>query len=176
MGSIVQRETTVSAWLTAVVPDTISSGGVETIVPRVMVRVARNTLLPPGQEKSTGLIFAFLDASGRLLAEGPAGEQALPPAAPAAAALAAPAPKEGLGAAAPTEAAAPEAAALVAATPELTVTAPAAAAAATVAPTEEAPPARTSGVWLAFAAWVVVALLLAVGVGLLVRWYLRSRK
>ena len=183
MGSIVQRETTVSAWLTAVVPEVISSPEGETIVPRVMVRVARNTLLPPGQEKSTGLIFAFLDATGRLLAQGPAGAEALQPAAPAveARSMAAPAPKEGLGAAAPAESAAMEAAAPVTGTLELTAAAtvaeaPAAPAAATVAPTEEAPPAQTSGVWLVFAAWVVVALLLAVGVALLVRWYLRSRK
>jgi hypothetical protein len=181
MGSIVQRETTVSALLTAVVPEVVSSGGTETIVPRVLVRVARNTLLPPGQEKSTGLVFAFLDASGRLLAQGPAGEQALPAPALGARALAAPAPKAGLEATAPAEAAAMVAAAPVTGTLELTVTAtvaeaPAAAAAATVAPTEEAPPVRPLWVWLLFALWAVVALLIAVGVFFLVRWFLRSRK
>jgi hypothetical protein len=182
MGSIVQRETTVSAWLTAIVPEVSTAEG-ETTVPRVLVRVARNTLLPPGQEKSTGLVFAFLDARGRLLAQGPAGEEALQAAAlaPAVSALAAPAPKEGLGTAAPAEAAALAVPAPVTGTLELTVAAtpavaPAATAAAAAAPTGEALGGRTPGVWLAFGIWVLVAVLVAVGVFFLVRWLLRPRK
>jgi hypothetical protein len=43
-----------------------------------MVRVARDELLPPGEETPGSLVFAFLDVRGRLLAQGPVGAEALP--------------------------------------------------------------------------------------------------
>jgi len=74
VGSIVQRNSTVSVWLTATVPVETPPIVGETTVPRVMVRVDRDEVLPtPGS-----LVFAFLDVQGRLLAQGPAGAEALP--------------------------------------------------------------------------------------------------
>jgi hypothetical protein len=73
VGSIVQRNSTVSVWLTATVPVETPPIVGETTVPRVMMRVDRDELAPSG-----GLVFAFLDVQGRLLAQGPAGADALP--------------------------------------------------------------------------------------------------
>lgn len=73
VSSVVQRNSTVSVWLTATVPAETPPIVGETTVPRVMLRVARDELLPSGS-----LVFAFLDLQGRLLAQGPAGPEALP--------------------------------------------------------------------------------------------------
>ncbi|HJX37905.1 MAG TPA: hypothetical protein VJ714_04865, partial [Anaerolineae bacterium] len=83
VGSIVQRNSAVSVWLTATVPAETPPIVGETTVPRVMVRVARDELLPPGEETPGSLVFAFLDVRGRLLAQGPAGAEALPLVVPA---------------------------------------------------------------------------------------------
>ena len=78
VGSIVQREDAVSVWLTATVPAETAPIVGDAAVPRVMVRVARDALLPPDQQTPSSLVFAFLDVQGRLLAQGPAGAAALP--------------------------------------------------------------------------------------------------
>jgi len=89
VSSIVQREDAVSVWLTAAAPEGAVAPAGETQVARVMARVARDELLSSDQETLSGLVFAFLDARGRLLAQGPAGAEALPlpPGAPEAVAL-----------------------------------------------------------------------------------------
>ena len=107
VGSIVHRDDAVSVWLTATVPAEPAPIVGEKAVPRVMVRVARDALLPPDQQTLGSLVFAFLDVQGRLLAQGPAGAAALPLAAgtPEALGLGAPATEAEVQ---PPEAAAPE--------------------------------------------------------------------
>lgn len=103
---VVQREGTVSTWLTVVVPQapTPSSGAAQ--VPRVLVRIPRDASNVRGAsgDRTTGkLQFAFLDASGRLLALGEAGEDPLLLPTPAAAMRALEAAPAGTQAEAPAE-------------------------------------------------------------------------
>jgi len=152
VASIVQRDTTVSVWLTAVVPEGGSYLGSDQVIPRVLVRLPRNA--PAGQ------VFAFLDATGRLLAQAPAGIAELPAAAPLpeARAFAVPA---GEGATAVAEAAAPE----VAVAPPPVPT----------GPVEKTSPARTAVAWTSFVIWVGLVLGVGVAAAILLRRYLRSR-
>jgi hypothetical protein len=80
VSSIVQRDNTVSVWLTAVVTDRERAGEGKPNLPRVLVWVSRSAIKEREGKDRTGLVFAFLDASGRLLAQGPAG--AIEPAVP----------------------------------------------------------------------------------------------
>jgi hypothetical protein len=83
--TIVQREGTVSVWLTAIVPDkSIDQSASTANLPRVMVRVARSEFVRPRQGDVASFVFAFLDATGRVLAQGPAGSIQPPSTAPAA--------------------------------------------------------------------------------------------
>ena len=78
---VVQREGTVSTWLTVVVPQAPAPASSATQVPRVLVRIPRDASTvrgASGDRTTDGLRFAFLDASGRLLALGEAGEDSLP--------------------------------------------------------------------------------------------------
>ena len=70
---IVQRDSMVSVWLTAIVPQERASRGGGTSLPRVMVRVSRDALRLPDYVSKAGLVFSFLDANGRLLAQIPQG-------------------------------------------------------------------------------------------------------
>jgi hypothetical protein len=92
--SIVERDNTVSAWLNAAVAEGREVTEGKQVLPRTMVRVSRRSLPATAKAASPGLVFTFLDASGRVLAQGSMGELQ-PPAAIAAAAakaLQAPAP------------------------------------------------------------------------------------
>jgi len=72
--SIVLRNTTVSTWLSIPVTSEIRSGQASTNMAWVLVRVPLQQLQTgPSTIPPTGLTFAFLDAMGRLLAQGPAG-------------------------------------------------------------------------------------------------------
>jgi hypothetical protein len=77
--SIVQRERVVSVWLSVAVPQKPSTVGDRANVSGTLVRVPLDQLLPSVQKAPAGLEFAFLDATGRLLAQGPAGSDPLPP-------------------------------------------------------------------------------------------------
>jgi hypothetical protein len=165
--SIVQRDTTVSVWLNVLLPEGVVPAEGKPATHRVLVRVSRDVLLPSGGQTVADLQFAFLDAGGRLLAQGPAGGEALPPAgAPKVSALQM-APQEGVaatpGAAAPeagvTERIAPATTALAAAEPRV----------------EQAPSARTTTAWVWFGLWVVLGIGLVVAGVLLLRRYRRSR-
>jgi hypothetical protein len=72
--SIVQRENTVSVWLTAVVPQGTAMVEGKKVFPRAMVRVPWAELMPPARPASKQTLFVFLDASGRVLAQGPLGQ------------------------------------------------------------------------------------------------------
>ncbi|MBN1135038.1 MAG: LPXTG cell wall anchor domain-containing protein [Anaerolineae bacterium] len=76
--NIVLRGTTVSTWLSIPVSGNVQPGRSSGDIARVLVRVPRERLQPdPTITPPAGLTFAFLDAMGRLLAQGPAG--AVPP-------------------------------------------------------------------------------------------------
>jgi hypothetical protein len=77
--SIVQREDVVSVWLSVAVPQQPSAVQGRANVSRTLVRVPLDQLLPLVQKAPAGLEFAFLDVAGRLLAQGPAGKEPLPP-------------------------------------------------------------------------------------------------
>jgi hypothetical protein len=79
---VVQRDGTISTWLTAVVPQATAPAPISARVPRVLGRIPRNESTAPEARTSSELQFAFLDASGRLLALGPAGKDPLPQPAP----------------------------------------------------------------------------------------------
>ncbi len=180
---VVQRDRTVSTWLTIVVPQDPAPAPGTAPVARVLVRIPRDAGIAPGQRTAGELQFAFLDASGRLLAQGPAGAEPLPvptpslamralEVAPAEAPVEAPveAP-EGAPAEATAEAEAPLPEALV---PEIEATPPPVAA--TALPTAVmARPARTVAVWLGLGIWLVLVVGLVAGIGLLVWHTLRSR-
>ncbi len=70
---VVQREAMVSVWLSVVVPEGGLGDQDRVNAPRVMIRISRDDLREPGGDKPTVWLFAFLDATGRLLAQGPAG-------------------------------------------------------------------------------------------------------
>jgi hypothetical protein len=70
---IVHRNGTVSVWLTHFAKALPHSEERTPNVPRVLVRVAREDLPPQDDTRENGLIFAFLDAGGRLLAQGTIG-------------------------------------------------------------------------------------------------------
>jgi hypothetical protein len=70
---IVHRNGTVSVWLTHFAKAMLHSDDRTPNVPRVLVRVAREELPPQDDTRETGLIFAFLDAGGQLLAQGAMG-------------------------------------------------------------------------------------------------------
>jgi hypothetical protein len=175
---VVQRDLTVSTWLSVVVPqEPAPTPGVASI-PRVLVRIPRDLAVAPGTRTSAELQFAFLDASGRLLAQGPAGEEPLPlpasdlamrglelapkevPEVPAEALEAAPAEDTAEAAAPLMEALAPE----VEATPPPAVASPA---------PEVAGPTRGEPVWL----WLGIGAVLVFGflVALVLWRILRSR-
>ena len=176
---VVQRDRTVSTWLTIVVPQDPVPALDAAPVARVVVRIPRDVGIAPGQRTAGELQFAFLDASGRLLAQGPAGAEPLPvptpglamralEVAPAEAPAEAP---EGAPAEATAGAEAPLPEALV---PEIEATPPPAAV--TALPTAEmARPARTVAVWLWLGIWLVLAIGLVAGIGLVVWHTLRSR-
>jgi hypothetical protein len=165
---VVQRATSVSVWLTALIPEGGTSAEGETHVPRVMVRVSRDSLLPSGQQAPAGLIFAFLDARGRLLAQGPAGAVQPAPLAAAAQLKALEAPvEEGLGAV-PEEAAPEVGAAPPPAAPDVEVPA-------RIAPTAEAAqPARTIAGWFLLVFWAFLLLGAGIAVALAIARYRRS--
>ena len=72
--NIVLRGTTVSTWLSIPVTGNTQPGQSSSDIARVLVRVPREALqTDPAVTSSAGLTFAFLDAMGRLLAQGPAG-------------------------------------------------------------------------------------------------------
>jgi hypothetical protein len=72
--NIVLRDATVSTWLSIPVDSTVRPGQGSGSIARVLVRVPREQLQPdPSVTPPTGLTFVFLDAMGRLLAQGPAG-------------------------------------------------------------------------------------------------------
>ena len=75
---VVQRDLTVSTWLSDVVPQEPAPASDVVSIPRVLVRIRRDLAIAPGARATGELQFAFLDASGRLLAQGPAGEEPLP--------------------------------------------------------------------------------------------------
>jgi len=75
---VVQREGTVSTWLSIVVPQEPASEIGTAEIPRVLLRIPRDLGITPSSRLSDDLRFAFLDASGRLLALGEAGDDALP--------------------------------------------------------------------------------------------------
>jgi len=177
--NIVLRGTTVSTWLSIPVSGNVQPGQSSGDIARVLVRVPREGLqTDPAATSSAGLTFAFLDAMGRLLAQGPAGTVPSVSAQPKAVApveqqLAVPAPG------ATQEAAAVEAAQVVeqpievlAATEPSATAAPAAGVepSATAEPGAKAEPSTGN---------VMVALLLAVGVVVLVGlglYFVRRRK
>jgi hypothetical protein len=168
--SIVQRETIVSVWLNVLLPAGAVSAEAKPATRQVLVRVSRDALLPSGGQAEADVQFAFLDAGGRLLAQGPAGGEALPPAgaAPKVGALQM-APQEGVTAA--PEAAMPEMGvaeqAVPAEQPAPAATAPAAATRAV----EEAPSSRTTIAWVWFGLWVVLGVgMVAAGVLLFLRF------
>jgi len=71
---IVLRGATVSTWLSIPVGTSTRPGQSSTDIARVLVRVPREQLQPgPSVAPPADLTFAFLDAMGRLLAQGPAG-------------------------------------------------------------------------------------------------------
>jgi len=73
VSNIVQRGATVSTWLSIPVSGSTQPGQ-SSDTKRVLVRVSREALqTDPAITPSAGLTFAFLDAMGRLLAQGPAG-------------------------------------------------------------------------------------------------------
>jgi hypothetical protein len=74
VASIVQREATVSVWLTAIVPEGTAMAEAKKVFPRAMVRVPWSELSPSAQAAFEETVFVFLDASGRVLAQGPLGE------------------------------------------------------------------------------------------------------
>ena len=72
--NIVLRDTTISTWLSVPVSGDVQRGQGSGNTARVLVRVSRQALqTDPTTTTSAGLTFAFLDAMGRLLAQGPAG-------------------------------------------------------------------------------------------------------
>jgi hypothetical protein len=72
--NIVLRDTTVSTWLSIPVSGNIQPGQSSSDTARVLVRVSREALQASrDQAPPSGLTFTFLDAMGRLLAQGPAG-------------------------------------------------------------------------------------------------------
>ncbi|MFN2183560.1 MAG: PA14 domain-containing protein [Anaerolineae bacterium] len=78
---VVQREGTVSTWLNLVVPQAPAPSSGAAQVPRVLVRIPRDVSPARGasaDHTTSELKFAFLDASGRLLALGEAGGDSLP--------------------------------------------------------------------------------------------------
>ena len=167
VSSIVLRDTSVSVWLNVLLPEGAFAAEGEPATSRVLVRVSRDALLPPGPKSVADLQFTFLDASGRLLAQGPAGAEALPSgAAPKASALQAPAPE---GATVLPEAAAPDVGA--AEQTEPAATAPAVA----VPAVETAPPARTTAAWVWLGVWIMVGVGLVVAGVIVYRHYRRSR-
>jgi hypothetical protein len=91
---VVRREGTISVWLSVVVPEVAEQEPEAGLAARVLVRIARDTVDVSSQATSTEEQIAFLDASGRLLALGPAGEEALLLPGRGAAARALEAPKE----------------------------------------------------------------------------------
>jgi len=70
---IVQRNNTVTVWLAGPVPSGGQPGENRANVPRALIRVRRAELNLPRQGGLAGLVFAFLDRDGRLLAQGPLG-------------------------------------------------------------------------------------------------------
>ncbi|MGD9406280.1 MAG: PA14 domain-containing protein [Anaerolineae bacterium] len=74
---VVQREGTVSTWLSTVVPQEPASEIDTAEIPRVLLRIPRDLGITPRSRLSDDLRFAFLDASGSLLALGEAGDDAL---------------------------------------------------------------------------------------------------
>lgn len=76
--SIVQREDIVSVWLSAAVPEQPLPGDSSENVSRIMVRLPLASLTATSARPPSGLQFAFLDVTGRLLAQGPAGTEPLP--------------------------------------------------------------------------------------------------
>ena len=77
--SVVQRENVVSVWLSAALPEKPSTVDRRANVSRTMVRISLGQLLPLVDKAPGGLQFAFLDVTGRLLAQGPAGQEPLLP-------------------------------------------------------------------------------------------------
>jgi len=75
--SVVQRENVVSVWLSAEVPMQAPTTDRSSNNPRVMVRVPRPAPATTDQS-SPGIQYAFLDVTGRLLAQGPVGGEPLP--------------------------------------------------------------------------------------------------
>ena len=72
--NIVLRNTTVSTWLSIPISGNVQPGQSSGDIGRVLVRVSREALrTDPTAPPSAGPTFAFLDAMGRLLAQGPAG-------------------------------------------------------------------------------------------------------
>jgi hypothetical protein len=74
VSNIVQRGATVSTWLSIPVSENTQPGQSSSDTKRVLVRVSREALqTDPAITASASPTFAFLDAMGRLLAQGPAG-------------------------------------------------------------------------------------------------------
>jgi PA14 domain len=74
VSSIVMRNTTVSTWLSIPISSAAQPSQTGANMAWVLVRVPRQLIQPdPAISPPAGLTFAFLDAVGRLLAQGPAG-------------------------------------------------------------------------------------------------------
>jgi len=74
VSSIVMRNTTVSTWLSIPISGAAQPSQTGANMAWVLVRVPRQLIQPdPATTPPAGLTFAFLDAVGRLLAQGPAG-------------------------------------------------------------------------------------------------------
>jgi hypothetical protein len=188
VASVVQRNTTVSVWLTTAVPEGLTPAQDTKNLPRVLVRIPRRSLSDLGRDISTPLVFAFLDADGRLLAQGPASavEPVPSPLMPQVDAFEAPQPEAAVEPS--PEAVAPEAEAAKEAPPEMEASPEAAPpeiralpqpapteepAMPVLPPVQEAPPARTALAWLGLALWVVLVVALAIGLFVFVGRYIR---
>jgi len=160
---VVRRDDTVSTWLSVVVPQAPAPAPVGAQVPRVLVRVARDQSTAPKPRTTGDLQFAFLDASGRLVALGPAGEEPLP----------IPAAEEAMRAlrVAPGEAAVEEAALAVEAPAAEIEAAPPPETATALLSAEAPEPAGPVPLWV----WFVVGGVLVVGAAVGVVWW-RARR
>ena len=74
--SLVERDGTISAWLSVIMDHRVTPGQGQPA--RVMARVPRSDLVQPGRRQIGEPIFVFLDASGNVLARGTMGQLEAP--------------------------------------------------------------------------------------------------
>ena len=73
VSAIVQRESTVSVWLTSAFDERLVPGQGQGEPTNLMMRVPRGEMPQPGRSRQGELTFVFLDAKGSVLAQGPMG-------------------------------------------------------------------------------------------------------